>query len=60
VYLDPSVGKGAVRSLDIFLTFNRQNKLTDIELEQRSEELKTRLKQESLNLLPYRTFIQRK
>jgi len=60
VHLDPSAGKGAIRSLDIFLTLNKQSKLTDDELEQKSEELKIRLKQESINLLPYRIFIQKK
>jgi hypothetical protein len=59
ILLDPSAGKGTVRSLDIFLTLNKQTKLTDKELEQKSEELKVRLKQESINLLPYRIYIQK-
>jgi hypothetical protein len=57
VNLDPSPEKGLVRSLDIFLRINKQNKLSDIELEQKTDELKTRLKQESINLLPFRVFI---
>jgi hypothetical protein len=56
IYLDPSPEKGLVRSLDIFLTMSRQNKLPENELEYKTEELKIRLKQESINLLPYRIF----
>jgi hypothetical protein len=56
VYLDPSSEKGLVRSLDIILTLDKQNKLSDIELEQKTDELKVRLKQESINLLPFRVF----
>jgi hypothetical protein len=55
--VDPTPEKGLVRSLDIFLTLKKQNKLTDIDLEQKTEELKIRLKQESINLLPFRVFI---
>ena len=57
VHLDPSPEKGLVRSLDIFLTISKQNKLADNELEQKADELKIRLKQESINLLPFRVFI---
>jgi hypothetical protein len=57
VYLDPSPGKGLVRSLDIFLTMSKENKLADIEVEQKIDELKIILKQESINLLPFRFFI---
>jgi hypothetical protein len=56
VYLDPSPGKGLVRSLDIFLTLDKQNKFTDDELEQKVDELKIRLQQQSINLLPFRVF----
>jgi hypothetical protein len=59
VYLDPSPGKGLVRSLDIFLTLDRQDKFTSGELEQKIDELKIRLKQESINLLPFRVFIRK-
>jgi hypothetical protein len=56
VHLDPSPEKGLVRSLDIFLTLSKQNKLPESELGQKTEELKIRLKQESINLLPFRVF----
>jgi hypothetical protein len=56
VHLDPSPEKGFIRSLDIFLTISKQNKLAENELEQKAEELKIRLKQESINLLPFRIF----
>jgi hypothetical protein len=56
VYLDPSPEKGLVRSVDIFLTFGVQNKLPENELEHKTEELKIRLMQESINLLPFRIF----
>ncbi|OFY72447.1 MAG: hypothetical protein A2V46_00345 [Bacteroidetes bacterium RBG_19FT_COMBO_42_7] len=57
VYLDPSPQKGLVRSLDVFLKLDTQDKLTGDELEQKINELKIILKQESLNLLPFRVFI---
>lgn len=57
VHLDPSPEKGLIRSLDIYLTLHKQNRLPDNELEPKTEELKIRLKQESINLLPFRIFI---
>jgi hypothetical protein len=57
VYLDPSPGKGLVRSLDIFLTFDERDKFTGGKLEQKIDELKIRLQQQSINLLPFRVFI---
>ena len=57
VYLDPSPEKGLARSLDIYLTLDKQNKLAGDELEQKTDELKIRLKQESINILPFRVFI---
>jgi hypothetical protein len=57
VHLDPSPEKGLVRSLDIYLTLDKQNKFTEEDLEQKTDELRIRLKQESINLLPYRVFI---
>jgi hypothetical protein len=57
VHLDPSPEKGLVRSLDIYLTLDKQNKFTEDDLEQKTDELRIRLKQESINLLPYRVFI---
>jgi hypothetical protein len=59
VYLDPSPEKGLVRSLDIFLTLDKQNKFTGDELEQKVDELKIRLQQQSINLLPFRIFIRK-
>lgn len=56
VHLDPSMDKGFVRSLDIYLTINKDSQLTDNELEQKTDELKIRLKQETINLLPYRIY----
>lgn len=56
-HLDPSQGKGPVRSLDIYLIMSRQNKLTENEVGQKIDELKIRLSMESLNLLPFRIFI---
>ena len=56
VHLDPSPEKGLARSLDIYLTLDKQNKLTADDLQQKTDELKIRLKQESINLLPYRIF----
>jgi len=57
VQIGTSPEKGLVRSLDIFLTMSKENKLADIELEQKIDELKIRLKQESINFLPFRFFI---
>lgn len=57
VRLDPSPDKGFVRSIDIHLKLNSQSKLSGVVLEQKTEELKARLMQESINLLPYRIFV---
>ncbi len=54
---DPSPSKGFIRSVDICLTLNNLKEFSDAELAQKTEGLKVRLKQESLNLLPYRVFI---
>jgi hypothetical protein len=59
VYLNPDTEKGLVRSLDIFLTIDKQHKYTEVELEQKTEELQIRLKLESINLLPFRIFIRK-
>jgi len=57
VNLDLSSEKGLIRSLDIYLKIDKRFNFTDSELEQKTEELKTRLKMESINLLPFRIFI---
>ncbi len=57
VHHDSSPGKGLLRSLDIYLTIDKQSKFTNEELELKTDELKVRLKQESINLLPFRIFI---
>ncbi len=56
VQLDPSPAKGFIRSLDIHLHLNNLKKTNEQELAQRIEGLKVKLRQESLNLLPYRFF----
>jgi hypothetical protein len=56
VHLDPSPEKGLVRSLDIYLKIDRKININDPDLEQKTDELKVRLKQESINLLPFRIF----
>jgi hypothetical protein len=57
VHLDPSPKKGFVRSIDIHLKFSSQSKLTGAILDQKINELKVRLMQESTNLLPFRVFV---
>lgn len=52
-----SKGKGLGRTLDIYLYFTEGNELTMDELWHKTETLKVRLKQESVNLLPYRVFV---
>jgi hypothetical protein len=56
VELGHSPGKGMVRTLDIHLLFKEKNSLTSDELWHKTETLKVRLKQDSINLLPYRVF----
>lgn len=57
VHLDPSPDKGFVRSLDIHLKFSNQSKLSGAVMAQKTDELKVRLMQESINLLPFRVFV---
>jgi hypothetical protein len=57
VHLDDSTKKGLVRSLDIFLTLSKKHSISDENLKQKINEMKIRLKQESINLLPFRVFI---
>ncbi len=57
VQLDHSPVKGVARSLDIYLTLNKQNTFTNDDLNQKTDSLKVRLRQESINLLPFRVFV---
>jgi len=50
VYTWSLIDKGLVRSLDIFLTISKECKLTRIELEQKTDELKIRLIQDQLTV----------
>jgi hypothetical protein len=50
-------GKGISRTIDIYLTLMASHELSEEELFHRKENLKVRLKQESVNLLPYRIFV---
>ncbi|MBN1820501.1 MAG: type VI secretion system baseplate subunit TssF [Prolixibacteraceae bacterium] len=56
VWLDPSPGKGMSRTMDIYLSLNENNNLTAEDINHKTEELKTLLIQNSVNLLPYRIF----
>jgi hypothetical protein len=57
VCLDPSPRKGMSRSLDIYLTLNKLHPFTEEDLLQKTESLKVILKNESVNLLPFRIFV---
>jgi hypothetical protein len=56
-YLHHDHNKGLCRSVDISLTLDPRSTLSGEDLEQKTEGLLTRLKLESVNLLPYRVFI---
>ncbi len=56
-YLNHDCNKGLCRSVDISLTLNPRSDLSGEDLELKTEGLLARLKQESVNLLPYRVFI---
>ena len=56
-YLHHDHNKGSCRSVDISLTLDPRSTLSGEDLEQKTEGLLTRLKLESVNLLPYRVFI---
>jgi hypothetical protein len=56
VQLDNSPVKGMVKTLDIYLVLVKHHKLTEDDLQQKTDGLITRLKQESINLLPFRVF----
>lgn len=57
VELGYSPEKGMTRTLDVHLHLNETHGLSDDELRNKTGSLKTRLKQESINLLPYRVFV---
>jgi hypothetical protein len=52
-----SHGKGMSRTLDVYLSLNKDNSLSAEEIRHKTESLKLRLKEDSVNLLPYRVFI---
>ena len=58
VALDYSPGKGMTRTLDIFLRLATDNELTPEDISHKTESLKVRLRKESVNLLPYRVFVE--
>jgi hypothetical protein len=57
VQLESSPGKGLSRTLDVILYLTHAENLSEEELWHKSESLKTRLVQESVNLLPYRIIL---
>jgi hypothetical protein len=58
VRLESVPGKGLSRTLDIHLNLKDDMEISDEELQYKTEALKIRLKNESVNLLPYRIFIE--
>ena len=57
VSLEHSPGKGMCRTIDIYLFLKERNGLTPEEIWQKTENMKVRLRRESVNLLPYRIFV---
>ncbi len=57
VMCENAPGKGMSRTLDIHLILNKEEDPPEEEVYHRIESLKVRLKEESVNLLPYRVFI---
>lgn len=57
IYLDPSPDRGFIRSIDIHLKLNEHSQLSVLAVEQKTDELKVKLMQESINLLPFRIFV---
>lgn len=57
VSLNPLPGKGMTRTLDLHLLLNETTKLNNDDVWHKTESLKIRLKQDSVNLLPYRVFV---
>lgn len=57
IMIEDDPGKGISRTIDINLCLNSENELPEEEVFHRTTSLKVRLKQESVNLLPYRIFV---
>jgi hypothetical protein len=57
IMLEHGPGKGISRTFDVYLFMNKQNELPEEEVHHRITSLKVKLKQESVNLLPYRIFV---
>lgn len=57
VDVNPSGRKGMSRTLDIFLYLKKGHELAPEDLWHKTGTLKVKLKQESVNLLPYRVFV---
>jgi hypothetical protein len=57
VALDSSPGKGMTRTLDVHLFLKEKNSVSAEDLAYKTRSLKVRLSRESVNLLPYRVFI---
>jgi hypothetical protein len=54
VIIDPAPGKGFMRTIDIHLYLKKQIRQSQEEQNQKVDAIKIRLKQESVNILPYR------
>ena len=59
VRLEPVSGKGMSRTLDVFLVLVKSSKLSVEDVKHKVDELKIRLIQNSINLLPYRVFTEK-
>ncbi len=57
VQLESASGKGMTRTLDVNLFFNDKSKLSDEDIKHIITNLKVRLTQGSINLLPFRIFV---
>ena len=58
VSIEHTPGKGMCRTIDITLFLKEGNALTPEEIWQKTENMKVRLRRESVNLLPYRIFVE--
>jgi len=58
VSTDNSHGKGIIHTMDLHLRLNAGTDLSSFDIWYRTEKLKTTLKRDSVNLLPYRIFIE--
>ncbi len=57
VSLDYSPGRGMTRTLDILLYLNAKEEIPSEDIWHKTESLKIKLKEESVNLIPYRVFV---